>query len=213
VAVLARLGVLGGSFDPIHIGHLLLGQTVAEALSLDLVLFVPAGMPPHKIGKRQEDPSLRLKMVQASIADNHRFSASTVDLNRPAPQYTADTLSLLRDQYGLSPESLYFILGSDSLEQLHTWHLPGRVAEECRLVVVKRPGFAMDLDEVYRRVPQTRGRVDVVEMPELGISSSMLREMVRDGRSLRYWVPGPVETIIAEEGLYMREPSLVGGEV
>jgi nicotinate-nucleotide adenylyltransferase len=213
VAAITRLGVLGGSFDPIHIGHLLVAQTAAEALALQRVLFVPAGVPPHKIGKHQEDADVRLAMVRSAVSDNPLFAVSTVDLDRPAPQYTADTLALLQQEYGLDADSLFFILGSDLLAKLHTWHRPDQVAAGCRLVAIQRPGYALDLDGVYSRVPQSRGRIHVVNMPALGVSSSLLRQMVREGRSLRYWVPEAVAAIIAEKGLYRVEHSSDGAEV
>ena len=208
-----RLGVLGGTFDPIHIGHLLMAQAAYEQLGLDLVLFVPAGVPPHKRKQEREDASARLAMTRAAIAGDERFALSLVDIERPAPHYTVDMLRLLGRQYGLGPECIHFIVGSDSLAQLHTWHQPGKVARECILSVLRRPGFPIALEELFARVPEARGRVHLVEMPEVGVSSTLLRSMVRQGRLIRYWVPPAVEQMVREQGLYLRAPVVPAGEV
>jgi len=196
------LGVLGGTFDPIHIGHLLMAQAAYEVLSLDLVLFVPAGVPPHKRRVEREDAEVRLAMVRAAIAGDQRFALSTVDMERPAPHYSVDMLTILAGEYGVGCDSLYFVLGSDSLMQLHTWHRPDLVARESVLAVVHRPGYPVELEVAYERVPEVRERITMVEMPEVGISSTLLRAMVRQGRSVRYWVPPAVEAVIQSRQLY-----------
>lgn len=202
----ARLGVLGGTFDPIHIGHLLMAQAAYDALGLDLVLFVPAGHAPHRRPKNSTEPALRVAMVQAAIGDDRRFALSTVDVDREPPHYTADTLALLGKQYGLPCDDLHFIVGSDSLAQLHTWYRPDLVVARCRLAVTPRQGFPVDVAALDRRVKGASERVDVVEMPSIGISSTLVREMVSHGRSIRYWVPDSVERMVQQAGLY-REPS------
>ncbi len=202
MAAVTRLGVLGGTFDPIHIGHLLMAQAAYEALDLDLVLFVPAGVPPHKRKQERGDVAVRLEMTRAAVAGDERFTVSLVDLERPAPHFTVDTLALLAEKYDLDADSIYFIMGSDSLEQLHTWHRAGDVARGCMVTVIARPGHPICLEEVRRRVPETVGRVITVEMPEVGISSTGLRAMIARGRSIRYWVPVGVESIIEREGIY-----------
>jgi len=202
MAAVERLGVLGGTFDPVHIGHLLMAQSAHEALDLDLVLFVPAGVPPHKRDEKHEDARLRLAMVEAAVADDPRFLASAVDLDRPAPHYTVETLALLRKEWKVTPDSLYFILGSDSLAQLHTWYRPELIVREALLAVVPRSGYPAKLAAVSERIPEAQGRLRLVDMPEVGISSTLIREMVRKGRSVRYWVPESVERLIDEYGLY-----------
>ncbi|NPV09540.1 MAG: nicotinate (nicotinamide) nucleotide adenylyltransferase [Anaerolineae bacterium] len=204
MGALERLGVLGGTFDPIHVGHLLMGQTAYEALGLGLVLFVPAGVPPHKRKLERGEAQARLAMTRAAVGGDARFAVSTVDMERPAPHYTVDTLALLAEQYSLGPDSIYFIIGSDSLEQLHTWHRAGELVQRCLLAVIGRPGHPIDLPAVYDRVPQVEGRLMVLDMPAIGISSTLLRRMVACGRSIRYWVPPGVERIIEERGLYCR---------
>jgi len=202
VAAIARLGVLGGTFDPIHVGHLLMAQTALEALDLDRVLFLPAGTPPHKRKVEHLPADARLELTRAAVADDPRFLVSTVDIERPGPHYSVDTMALLAEQYSVGPDSLYFILGSDSLEQLHTWHRPGVLARRCVLTVIERPGSPADLDAVAAVVPETIGRVVTVAMPLVGISSTLLRSMVAQGRSVRYWVPAAVEALIRQRGLY-----------
>ncbi|MGI6206769.1 MAG: nicotinate-nucleotide adenylyltransferase [Anaerolineae bacterium] len=204
MAALERLGVLGGTFDPIHVGHLLMAQTAYEALGLDTVLFVPAGVPPHKRKVERSDVGLRLAMTKAAIQDDPRFAISTVDMERPAPHYSVDTVALLAAEYGLGPDAIFFIIGSDSLEQLHTWHRAADLARRCMLAVIARPGHPVDVADARRRVPEVEGRLVVVDMPEVGISSTTLRHMVACGRSIRYWVPAEVERLIQASGLYRR---------
>lgn len=201
-----RLGVLGGTFDPIHVGHLLMAQSVYDALSLDLVLFVPAGRAPHRQLKDSAPVELRVAMAAAAIAGDERFALSRVDVDRPAPQYTCDTLALLAEEHGVTAEQLYFLVGSDSLAMLHTWHRPDLVALRCRFAAMPRVGYPLDLDELARRVPEAHGRVDVVEMPVLGISSTIVRSMVRKGQSIRYWVPDAVERMVRDACLYVAAP-------
>jgi len=207
-----RLGVLGGTFDPIHVGHLLMGQTACEELGLDLVVFVPAGVPPHKHKQQREDARARLAMTRAAVAADSRFAVSSVDIDRPAPHYTVDMLDLLSTEYGLEPDAVFFIMGSDSLAQLHTWHRPEVVSQRCILVAIRRPAFDVLPEHVYERVPAARGRLRLVQMPEVGISSTLLRHMVRRGRSIHYWVPVAVEDIIRTQGLYRARLGQTAGQ-
>ncbi len=211
MAEIARLGVLGGTFDPIHVGHLLMAQTALEHLQLDRVLFLPAGTPPHKRKTQCLAAAVRLELTRAAIKDDPRFLVSTVDVDRPGPHYSADTLALLAAEFGLGPDQLYFIMGSDSLEQFHTWYRPGALAQRCLLAVVERPGSPTDLGTVEARVPEAVGRVRLVGMPPVGISSTILRRMVAEGRSVRYWVPDAAAAIIRERGLYRESPVPAGG--
>jgi len=211
VAAIARLGVLGGTFDPIHLGHLLMAQTALEGLGLDRVLFLPAGTPPHKRKVEHLDVEKRLELTRAAVADDPRFLVSTVDVERPGPHYSVDTMALLAEQYRIGPDSIYFIIGSDSLKQLHTWRRPGELARRCMLAVIERPGWPTDLEAVAARVPETERRVVTVTMPLVGISSTILRGMVARGQSVRYWVPPAVEAIICERGLYRQPQPETGG--
>jgi nicotinate-nucleotide adenylyltransferase len=198
-----RLGILGGTFDPIHFGHLLAAEEARVVLRLNQVLFAPAGDPPHKQGHPILPVTHRLAMVRLAIADNPAFVISTVDIDRPGPHYTVDTIHLLRDRWGTDADETFFIMGADSLAHLLTWYQPARLVELCRLAVVARPGYRADLAELEAALPGVSSRLDWVEMPVLGISSSDLQRRVRDGRSIRYQVPAVVARYVAEHELYL----------
>ena len=202
-----RVGVLGGTFDPIHIGHLVAAEEARVCLDLEKVAFVPANLPPHKLHMSVTATEHRLKMVQLAIADNPCFVLSRVDVDRFGPSFTVDTIELLRDEYGPNGE-LYFIMGADSLADLLTWHRPERLIRLCRIVALARPGYRADLEELDRLLPGTMARVQLLEMPLLEISSSDLQRRVQMGLSIRYLVPPAVEAYIRQHGLYQdRAPS------
>jgi len=198
-----QLGILGGTFDPIHFGHLLAAEEARVTLRLDRVLFAPAGDPPHKQGYAILPVTHRLKMVRLAIADNLAFDISTVDIDRPGPHYTVDTIQLIRDEWSTGADETYFIMGVDSLAHLLTWHQPAQLIELCRLAVVARPSYRADLAELEAALPGISRRLDWVEMPVLGISSSDLQRRVREGRSTRYQVPASVAHYITENRLYL----------
>lgn len=197
-----RLGVIGGTFDPIHYGHLFAAEATRAHLALEAVLFVPAGVPPHKAGSRVSPPEFRLDMLRLAIASNPCFAISTVDLDRPGPHYTVDMIALLRAGRGLSADDCYFIMGCDSLRDLPTWYEPARLVESCRLAVVQRPGYSVRLEELEKILPGVSSRVDLVSIPLLDISSHELQRRVREGLPIRYLLPEPVEQYIYERGLY-----------
>lgn len=197
-----RIGVLGGTFDPIHIGHLILAEEVRVCLKLDQVLFVPALISPHKLTEEPCPAEDRLRMVELAVADNPAFVASRVDLDRPGPSYTADTLEILKRELGNDAE-LYFILGMDSLAGLPRWYQPQRVLALARLVAVSRPGHQVDLAEIERVLPGLRERLQVVTTLQIGISGTDLRRRVRLGLPIRYQVPSKVEEYIRERSLYI----------
>lgn len=196
-----RLGVLGGTFDPIHHGHLVAAQEAHDQLGLDLVLFVPAGNPPHKPAHPISAPDHRLRMVELAIADKSEFALSRVDLDRPGPCYTADTLILLRKEWGPGP-TFFFIEGADSLAEITTWYRPDRLIELSELAVVQRPGAELDLQRLEEELPGLGEHLHWVHMPQLEISSSELRARVRDGRPISYLLPESVEAYVREQGLY-----------
>ncbi len=199
-----RVGVLGGTFDPIHIGHLVAGEEVRYALSLEKVLFVPAGEPPHKEARLVSPAVHRVRMVELSIASNPYFELSLVDVNRPGKSYTVDTLEILRRELGPSAE-LFFILGMDSLAGLSTWKEPARLISLCRLAVVNRPPYPrVDLASLERKLPGISKRVDMVKMAGIYIASSDLQARVAMGLPIKYQVLEPVEEYIREVGLYRR---------
>ncbi len=198
----ARIGVFGGTFDPVHVGHLILAAEFRHELGLDRLLFVPAGRPPHKTPAEVSDDVDRLAMLRLAVADNPAFEISLRDLERTGPSYTADLLTTLNGE--LAPATLVFLMGADSLNDLPNWHDPNRIATLAELGVASRPDVTVDLDSVFGAVPTARGRVRIITSPLIGISSSDLRRRVRDGEPIRYQVPRGVEEYIRSHGLYQR---------
>jgi len=196
-----RLGVLGGTFDPIHHGHLVAAQEARHQLGLDLVLFVPAGNPPHKPARPISAAAHRLRMVELAIAGRSDFALSRVDVDRPGPCYTVETLALLREEWGSTP-TFFFIEGADSLAEITTWYRPHLLIQLSELAVVRRPGVELDLDRLEIELPGLGERLHWVQMPQLEISSSELRARVRDGRPISYLLPESVEAYVREHGLY-----------
>ena len=196
-----RLGILGGTFDPIHHGHLVAAQEVLYQLRLDRVLFVPAGDPPHKPSRPVSPASHRVRMVELGTAGQADFVVSRVDVDRPGPHYTVDTLQVLHKTWGPGA-SLYFIEGTDSLADILTWYRPERLIELAELAVVERPGVALDVDKLEQQLPGLRERLHWVRMPSLEISSTDLRARVREGRPISYLLPAAVEAYVREQGLY-----------
>ncbi|MHB0870446.1 MAG: nicotinate-nucleotide adenylyltransferase [Chloroflexota bacterium] len=197
-----RIGVLGGTFDPIHLGHLVAAQEVLYALRLDRVLFVPAGEPPHKQPGDALAATHRVRMVEMAIASNPGFQLSLVDVNRPGRSYTVDSLRILRGELGPEAE-LFFVVGMDSLAELTTWRDPAGLISLSRLAVVNRPPYpAVKLKDLEGQLPGISQRIDVVEMPGIDISASDLRRRVAAGAPIKYQVPKAVELYILENGLY-----------
>jgi len=192
------IGILGGTFDPIHVGHLLIAEAVRDALQLERVLFVPAGDPPHKRAQKKAGAQHRRQMVACAIADHPQFELCTVDLDRPGPHYSVDTVAYIRRRTGLPAEATYFIIGSDSLADLPSWHNPAELIRQCRLAVVHRPGSAVTAPNI----PGLPERLTWVEAPKIDLSASYIRARVRAGRSIRYLVPDSVRRYIARHGLY-----------
>jgi nicotinate-nucleotide adenylyltransferase len=198
-----RLGVLGGTFDPVHFGHLLAAEEARMTLRLERVLFAPAALPPHKLQSPLLPVQHRLAMVRLAIADNPAFALSTVDVHRPGPHYTVDTMHLIREELGIHAENTFLIMGTDSLIQLATWHEPTRLIQMCRLAVVARPNYQVDFAALETTLPGLSSRLDWVTMPVLGISSTDLQRRVRAGRSIRYQTPASVARYIVERRLYL----------
>jgi nicotinate-nucleotide adenylyltransferase len=196
-----RVGVLGGTFDPIHIGHLVSAEEARVELELERVVFIPAGLPPHKPDHIVSSVEHRLAMVELAIASNPHFAASRVDIDRSGPCYTVDTIELLRGEWGPGVE-IYFIMGSDSLLDILTWHDPRRLIRLCRFAVLSRPGYQVDLDELDARLPGVTSRVQMLNAPELAISSTDIRRRVREGLPIKYQVPETVEDYIYQQELY-----------
>jgi nicotinate-nucleotide adenylyltransferase len=186
------LGLFGGTFDPPHLGHLIVAQDVVEALRLDRLLFVPAGLPPHKTDRKISPAPLRLEMVKTIIAGNETFGVSEVELGRRGPSYTVDTLRHYRN---LHPEAeIFFVLGADQAAAFDTWQEPDRVASLATLVVMARAGTGAPVGG-FASVPVTR----------VDISATEIRRRVRENRSIRYLVSESVRKIIDNHRLYRTE--------
>jgi nicotinate-nucleotide adenylyltransferase len=196
-----RLGIFGGTFDPPHVGHLILAMEAYDQLNLDKVLWVLTPNPPHKIGKLVTPANDRLRMINASIAQDTAFALSRVDIDRPGPHYMSETVSLLHQQF---PEAeLIFLMGGDSLHDLPTWHEPKEFINECdRLGVMHRVGEKINLEFLESALPGISPKVEFIEAPILEISSKKIRQLVSQGKPYRYYLLPNVYEIIQTNGLY-----------
>jgi len=212
-----KIGLFGGTFDPIHWGHLRSAEEVSETFGLDRVLFIPASIPPHKRGRTATPARDRLELVRLAVAKNPRFSVSTVEILRPGVSYTLDTL---RHFAGKKREgdSLFFIIGLDAFREIGTWKDFAAIFPLCNFIVTSRPGskernplrgtgvavkklFCYDFKRKnYRHHSGTR--IFFTELTDIAISASEIRELVRKGKSIRYLVPSEVEKYIKQRGLY-----------
>lgn len=197
----ARIGVYGGTFDPVHHGHLVAAAEVCATLALDRLVFMPAGRPPHKGDQAISPAAQRVRMLELAIEGRPQLAISALDLDDDRPSFTAALLARLQATWGAQHE-LFFVMGEDSLRDFPTWREPGRVATLARLAVVGRPGVEADTEAVVRAVPELAGRIHLVPIPELAIASSDLRTRVATGRPIAYQVPGAVEEYIGRERLY-----------
>ena len=196
-----RLGLLGGTFDPVHRGHLALARAARHELGLDEVLFLPAGQPWRKAGRMIGSNEHRLAMLQRALEDEAGFRVSRLELERPGPSYTADTLEALRDD---RPEDeLFSLLGEDALIDLPNWARPQRILELARLAVARRADSSPEaLEEAERRLPGLGERVIWLKMPAVAVSATEIRERVRGGQPIGGLVPATVEEYIRKQGLY-----------
>lgn len=186
--------IFGGTFDPVHVGHLVVAEQVAEAEGIARVVFIPAGRPPHKERRTAAPPAARLAMVERAVALNPRFAVSAIELEGDGPSYTINTVRRLKAE---RKGEVALILGADSLVELGSWREPEALLDECRVLVVERPGF--DLDAAP---PGFLRRAKLVHAPRLDVSASEIRARVRAGLSIRYLVPEAVREYIIERGLY-----------
>jgi nicotinate-nucleotide adenylyltransferase len=196
-----RAGFLGGTFDPIHVAHLIIAEECHYHLTLNRVFFVPAGSPPHKQENPITDAEHRVAMVQLAIDSNPCFVLSKLDVDRGGPCYSVDTVQLLQDQLGPEVE-ICFIIGMDSLLEMPTWHDPMRLIRLCWFAVVGRPGYQVAMESLESLLPGLSSRVTFVEAPEMSFSSSDIRHRVRSGFPIRYQVPDAVEEYIYAHKLY-----------
>ncbi len=193
-----RIGIYGGTFDPVHLAHLVLAEQCREQLSLDEIWFMPAAHPPHKAIAGISPAKDRLQMLEFAIAGHAQFRISELELNRPGPSYTVDTLQQLVAE---RPEVEWSLLiGADSLRDFRTWREPERIARLAEIAVVNRGGETAPDLATFRQ--EFGNRIRQVEIPDLQISATDLRQRVRSGRSIRYLVPRAVEVYIRQSGLY-----------
>jgi len=195
-----KLGILGGTFDPPHFGHLRLAEAALTQLSLDKVLFAPAGVQPLKQDHPATAPEHRARMVELAIAGEPRFALSRADLDRPGPHYTVDLLVIIQQQY--PDAALWFIMGEDSLGDLLRWRDPARVIQLARLAVLRRPGYEPDWAVLDRALPDLRARTDWIEHAEIDISASCIRRRVQRGLSIASLVPERVIDYLVMHHLY-----------
>jgi nicotinate-nucleotide adenylyltransferase len=201
---LQRLGIFGGTFDPIHLGHLVIAEEARASLGLDRVLIIPARVSPFKLGQVTASAEDRLRMVELAIADNAAFQASRLEIDREGPSYTVDTLRQLNDLYCPRPE-LFLLMGTDSLATIACWHQAQELIKLAQIVAYTRPGVSFDPAEVDRQVPGLAAVTHLLEAAEMDISSSDIRCRVREGRTIRYLVPSAVEGYIRQRNLYLAE--------
>lgn len=202
---MGKTGIFGGSFNPVHMGHLILAEWVRVERSLETVLFVPAASPPHKPNRPLADPAHRLRMVELAVDGHDAFRTEPIELEREGPSYTLKTVRELRERPGLG--ELYLIMGADSLLDLPDWWHAEELAQEAPVIVFNRPGCALEerWGELAERFGQgwvDRTRQLRVDAPLMELSATVVRERVRAGLSIRYMVPEPVRAYIAEHGLY-----------
>jgi nicotinate-nucleotide adenylyltransferase len=195
-----KLGVLGGTFDPPHFGHLRLAAAALTQLALDKVLFAPVGVQPLKQDHPASAPEQRARMVELAIAGEPRFAISRADLDRPGPHYTVDLLAIIQGQY--PDAALWFILGEDSLGDLLRWRDPARIIQLARLAVLRRPGYEPDWATLNQALPDLPARIDWIEHAEIAISASDIRRRLQDGLPLTSLVPAQVIDYLTEQHLY-----------
>jgi nicotinate-nucleotide adenylyltransferase len=199
-----RIGILGGTFDPPHIGHLWLATLATDAIGLDRVLFMPAAQPPHKGGRLVTSAADRLLMTRLAVAGDDAFDLTIIEMERPGPSYTIDSVVELQRTYG-NDASLYLLMAADSLAQIDTWRQPDELLDRIEWVVGPRPGGpAPERSTLEKRFGEKAGRIHLLEGPSLDVSSTQIRRRVAAGQAIRYLVPRGVEELIVDRGLYRR---------
>jgi nicotinate-nucleotide adenylyltransferase len=198
---LQHIGIFGGTFDPIHIGHLILAEEAWFQLKLDRIYIVPAGNPPHKQDRRLSPVEDRVRMAELATEDIDYIKVSRIDADRPGPHYTADMVRLVRERVGNGIE-VYFLMGLDSLRDLPTWSEAAWLVENCRLVALNRHDVDLDWAALDAALPGLSERVIILDMPELEIASHKIQQRVRTGQPIRHQAPRAVEEYIYEHALY-----------
>ncbi len=188
-----KVCIIGGSFNPIHIGHLILANTVLEELNLDEMIFVPCYIQPLKGDKDFASSTHRLEMVKLAIQSNPQFTLSDIEINRKGKSYTVDTLKFFKKKY----ENLYFVIGADNIRDFHKWKEPDTILKIANLIVTNRGGINIQIPEKIRGK-----KIISCTIPQIEISSTMIREKIRNGQSIKYLVPEAVEKYIIQNNLY-----------
>ncbi len=197
-----RIGLLGGTFDPPHFGHLWVAETAREQLGLDKILFLPVGDPPHKQDREVTAVSHRLKMTQLATDANPAFILDTADINRPPPHTTVTLLPLIDQAYPNS--QIWFLIGADSLHDFPTWEEPHEIIKQCRLGVYPRPGIRINWPMLRGKIAKIETAVDLIKGPIMSISSTGIRGWRQEGHSVRYLVTTPVLDYINKHNLYVK---------
>lgn len=198
-----KIGIMGGTFNPIHIGHLIAAQTSYEALNLDEIIFIPSGDPPHKTANSLVPAEQRFKMVKIAVEDNKNFSVCNMEINRPGKTYTYDTLLELRKLY--PDDIIYFIIGYDTLKEMDSWKDIKSVFKLCRFIVVNRGNTTEDLySEIKRKKENYNAQIEIVKIPNIEISSTEIRDKVAEGKSIKYYLPEKVISYIENNTVYIR---------
>ncbi len=200
-----KIGVLGGTFDPVHLGHIAMADAARKALDLAEVIFVPAGQPVGKTARGVTPAAQRIEMLRLALIGKPYFKISYMEIERPGPSYTVDTLDAIGKRYG-GRAGIFFILGWDSLAQLPAWHQPERIAGLCTIVAVPRPGYPRpDLKLLGKKVPGISKKVILLDKPQLDIRSTTIREKTARRESIEGLVPGLVAEYIKKHRLYIGE--------
>jgi len=198
-----KIGILGGTFDPIHIGHLVTADYVMNHLQLEQVIFIPTGSPPHKNSLHMAKAHDRYIMTVLATSDNPKFTVSDIEVRNKDISYTIDTLQKLHDIYGENVE-FYFIVGTDAVADIPTWENASGLLKYCHFVAATRPGFSSAVEKVIEFFGvEGKEHIQQLDTPELEISSTDIRQRVHCGRSFKYIVPASVELYIKKEGLYL----------
>ncbi|HHW31887.1 MAG TPA: nicotinate-nucleotide adenylyltransferase [Clostridiaceae bacterium] len=199
-----KLGISGGTFDPIHYGHLIIAEDIRESFKLDKVIFIPSGMPPHKDITKVTDARHRYNMVRIAIDNNPYFEASSIELDRPGYTYTVDTLIQLKEIYG-EDTKLYFITGADVVPELLTWKNYQKIFKLCEFITVLRPGYKKStfIEAVEKMRVEHGAIIHLTEAPLIGISSTIIRTRMNENKSIKYLVPEKVEKYIFDNMLYV----------
>jgi len=188
-----RLGIFGGSFDPPHLGHMIIAQTILEELALDKILFVPAAIPPHKTNKRHTSAEFRLKLVEAATADNAAFEVSSIEVQKGGLSYSCDTIESIQKIYSESNLKIFLIIGEDNAETFHLWRHYTAILKMVTVIVYPRLGSC--LQNAPKSIQEV---VRIIKTPRIEISSSMIRRLLRENRRISYLVPRAVDELIAQ---------------